>query len=94
MAKRADRNGWGSTKVLRLVDSSNLKKDRDNFTVIVDSYNENLIYKPKDILDNALNHFELEWVKNYGKGKFINDIKMFGIEWEEYENKHTLQDTK
>jgi len=87
-SQEADRNGWGLTKVLRLVGTNNYKRDT-SFEVKVSHSNDN-IYTPEEMMKSALIHFDKEWVKNFGKGKFISAIEMFDVEWEEYENKYTI----
>ena len=88
-SQEADRNGWGLTKVLRLVGSHNYKKNRKKFEVKVSEFNDK-VYSSEEMLDYALKTFRIDWVKNYGKGKFINNIEMFGKEWEKYEKQHTV----
>lgn len=88
-SQEADRNGWGLTKVLRLVGSHNYKKNRKKFQVKVSEFNDR-VYSSEEMLDYALKCFKIDWVKNYGKGKFIKDIEMFDREWEKYEKQHTV----
>lgn len=75
-SQEADRNGWGMTKVLRVVGTNNYKKDKSYRVKL--SHNNDMIYTPEKMMEAALNNFDRTWIKNFGVGKFNEAIKMFG----------------